>query len=352
MKKILLIEDNTDMRENIAEILELANYDVTTAPDGKEGVKHAQEIMPDLIICDIMMPELDGYGVLHILGKDPKTARIPFIFLTAKAEKSDMRKGMNLGADDYISKPFDDTELLDAVEVRLKKSDFLQKEFQATSDGLHEFLSDARGLEELKKLSIENRVMKYKKKDTIFHEKDYPRSLYFILKGKVKTLKGNEEGKEYITGLHNEGEFLGYEALLQGATYSESAAALEDTEITIIPAEDFNSLIYKNRDVADKFIKLLSNNLKEKQERLLKLAYNSIRKRVADALMMLYDRYKKDSAASFSMAIPREDLAGIVGTAPESVIRALSDFKSEKLIEIKGSSITILNADKLKNMKN
>jgi len=352
MKKILLIEDNTDMRENIAEILELANYDVTTAPDGKEGVKHAQEIMPDLIICDIMMPELDGYGVLHILGKDPKTARIPFIFLTAKAEKSDMRKGMNLGADDYISKPFDDTELLDAVEVRLKKSDFLQKEFQATSDGLHEFLSEARGLEELKKLSIENRVMKYKKKDTIFHEKDYPRSLYFILKGKVKTLKGNEEGKEYITGLHNEGEFLGYEALLQGATYSESAAALEDTEITIIPAEDFNSLIYKNRDVADKFIKLLSNNLKEKQERLLKLAYNSIRKRVADALMMLYDRYKKDSAASFSMAIPREDLAGIVGTAPESVIRALSDFKSEKLIEIKGSSITILNADKLKNMKN
>jgi CRP-like cAMP-binding protein len=352
MKKILLIEDNADMRENIAEILELASYDVTTAPDGKEGVRHAQEIIPDLIICDIMMPELDGYGVLHILGKDPKTARIPFIFLTAKAEKSDMRKGMNLGADDYISKPFDDTELLDAVEVRLKKSDFLQKEFAATSEGLNEFLSEARGLEELKKLSVENRVMKYRKKDTIFHEKDYPRSLYFILKGKVKTLKSNDEGKEYITGLHNEGEFLGYEALLQGSTYSESAAVLEDTEITIIPAEDFNALIYKNRDVADKFIKLLSNNLKEKQERLLKLAYNSIRKRVADALIMLYDRYKKEGSEAFSMAIPREDLAGIVGTAPESVIRALSDFKSEKLIEIKGSSITILNADKLKNMKN
>src|ERR1035441_9605056 len=124
MKKILLIEDNSDTGAKIAEILELANYDVTTAPDGKEGVKHAQELVPDLIICDIMMPELDGYGVLHILGKDPKTARIPFIFLTAKAEKSDMRKGMNLGADDYISKPFDDTELLDAVEVRLKKNDF------------------------------------------------------------------------------------------------------------------------------------------------------------------------------------------------------------------------------------
>ena len=352
MKKILIIEDNNDMRENIAEILELAQYDVVTAPNGKEGVRLAQETSPDLIICDIMMPELDGYGVLHILGNDPNTSMIPFIFLTAKAEKGDFRKGMGLGADDYITKPFDDTELLEAIEIRMKKSEFLKKEFQATGEGLQDFLSGARGLDELKKLSSDNKVKRFKKKDTIFHEKDYPRSLYFILKGKVKTLKGNEEGKEYITGLHNEGDFLGYEALLQGATYSESAVALEDAELSIIPAEDFNSLIYKNRDVADKFIKLLSHDLKEKQERLLKLAYNSIRKRVADALVMLYDRYKKEGAATFSMAIPRDDLASIVGTAPESVIRALSDFKSEKLVEISGSNITILNPDKLKAMKN
>ncbi len=352
MKKILIIEDNNDMRENIAEILELAQYEVVTAPNGKEGVRLAQETNPDLIICDIMMPELDGYGVLHILGNDTKTSMIPFIFLTAKAEKGDFRKGMGLGADDYITKPFDDTELLEAIEIRLKKSEFLKKEFQPTGDGLQDFLSGARGLEELKKLSTENKIKRFKKKDTIFHEQDYPRSLYFITKGKVKTLKGNEEGKEYITGLHNEGDFLGYEALLQGATYSESAVALEDAELSIIPAEDFNSLIYKNRDVADKFIKLLSHDLKEKQERLLKLAYNSIRKRVADALVMLYERYKKDGPANFSMAIPRDDLASIVGTAPESVIRALSDFKSEKLVEISGSNITILNADKLKAMKN
>jgi len=352
MKKILLIEDNVDMRENIAEILELANYEVATAPNGKEGVRLAQTMEPDLIICDIMMPELDGYGVLHILGKDPKTARIPFIFLSAKAEKTDLRKGMSLGADDYIFKPFDETELLNAIETRLKKNEFLQKEFQPTNAGFQEFLSGARSLEELNKLPTENKIKRFKKKDTIFHEFDYPRSLYFIIKGKVKTLKSTEEGKEYITGLLNEGDFLGYEALLQASPYSESAIALEDSEISIIPAEDFNSLVYKNQYVAEKFINLLSHNLKEKHESLLKLAYNSIRKRVADGLLLLSDRYKKEGPEPFSIAIPREDLASIVGTATESVIRALSDFKSENIIEIKGRSITILNMERLKRVKN
>jgi CheY-like chemotaxis protein len=112
MKKILLIEDNLEMRENTAEILELAGYAVFTAPDGKEGVKTALKELPDLIVCDIMMPELDGYGVLHMLSKNEAAAAIPFIFLTAKAEKEDYRKGMSLGADDYLTKPFDDTELL------------------------------------------------------------------------------------------------------------------------------------------------------------------------------------------------------------------------------------------------
>jgi len=127
MKKILLIEDNLEVRENTAEILELADFEVLTARNGKEGVELAAGEFPDLIICDIMMPELDGYGVLHILSKKQSTMNIPFIFLTAKAEKSDVRKGMNLGADDYVTKPFDDTELLDAVEARLHKSEMMKQ---------------------------------------------------------------------------------------------------------------------------------------------------------------------------------------------------------------------------------
>ena len=121
MKKILLIEDNDEIRENTAEILELSNYKVITAENGKRGVELAMGNKPDLIVCDIMMPVLDGYGVLMTLQKNTDTQNIPFIFLTAKAERNDFRKGMELGADDYITKPFEGSELLNAIESRLKK---------------------------------------------------------------------------------------------------------------------------------------------------------------------------------------------------------------------------------------
>ncbi len=127
MKKILIIDDNLELRENTAEIIELANYNVITADNGKAGVELALKEKPDLIICDIMMPVLDGYGVYHLLSKHKETAGIPFIFLTAKSEKSDFRKGMEMGADDYIAKPFDGIELLHAIEVRLKKNELLKQ---------------------------------------------------------------------------------------------------------------------------------------------------------------------------------------------------------------------------------
>src|ERR1035438_6247667 len=116
MKTILLIEDNFEVRENTAEILELEHYNVLTAINGKDGVKLAHNKKPDLIICDIMMPELDGYGVLHILGKDPETASIPFIFFTSQSDKKDFRKGMSHGADDYLNKNIDEADLLEAIE--------------------------------------------------------------------------------------------------------------------------------------------------------------------------------------------------------------------------------------------
>src|SRR5918993_2758962 len=149
MKKILLIEDSQDIRENIAEILSLANYEVAEAENGKIGVEKAKKEHPDLIICDIMMPQLDGYGVLHLLGKDPVTAGIPFIFLTAKSEKDDFRKGMNLGADDYLVKPFDDLELLDAVEMRLKKNEALKAGFSNNVEGISGLIQEAKGIENL-----------------------------------------------------------------------------------------------------------------------------------------------------------------------------------------------------------
>ena len=351
-KKILLIEDNPEMRENTAEILELANYEVTTATNGKEGVKLAHNQQPDLIICDIMMPELDGYGVLHLLSKDDQTANIPFVFLTAKAEKNDYRKGMTMGVDDYLTKPYDDVELLSAVEMRLRKSERLKAEFSRTAEGLDHFIQEARTVDALNKLTEEKKVKSFKKKETVYTEGSYPTGIFFLLNGKVKAYRANEYGKEFITDLYRKGDFFGYVDLLQDNPYQDSAVALEEAEVAIIPKEDFFSLLQGNREVSVKFIRMLSNEIKEREERLLQLAYNSVRKRVAEALVMLANRYQADKTKPFSMAITREDIASMVGTATETVIRTLSDFKEEKLVEMKGSLITILSYEKLVRMRN
>lgn len=351
-KKILLIEDNPEMRENTAEILELAQYHVITAPNGKEGVELAEKELPDLIICDIMMPVLDGYGVLHLLSKKPETARIPFIFLTAKAERADLRKGMEMGADDYLTKPFDDIELLNAVETRIRKHALLQRDFSRDMEGLNEFMNEVRGLEALRQLSEERAIKAYRKKENIYTEGAYPKGVYFISKGKVKTLRTNPDGKELITGLYNAGDFVGYLALLEEAKYPDSAVALENAEICLIPKDDFFALIFRNPEVSRKFIQLLSNDLASREEQLLRLAYNSVRKRVAEALVTLYDKYSTAPGGAFSLNLSREDLANMVGTSSETAIRTLSDFKDEGLVDVKGGTVTIRDYDRLRSMKN
>jgi CRP-like cAMP-binding protein/CheY-like chemotaxis protein len=352
MKKILLIEDNIDVRENTAEILTLAQYKVITAVNGKEGVELAQKEQPDLIICDIMMPVLDGHGTLHLLSKNEKTAGIPFIFLTARSERGDVRKGMEMGADDYLTKPFDDVELLNAIESRLRKNETLRKEFVKNITGVNEFINEAKGVESLKKLSETREVRLYRKKEEIYKEGSQSRGIYFINSGKVKTYSTGEFGKELITELYKAGDFFGYVPLLQNEKYNGSAIAWEDSEIYMIPKEDFFDLLYKNAEVSQKFINMLSNNLIENEKQLVKLAYNSVRKRLAEALVRLSDKYKEEDKQEFSMNVSREDLANMVGTATETVIRTLSDFKEEKLIEISGSKITIRDYQKLARMKN
>jgi len=123
MKKILVIEDEPEMRRNITTLLRYHQYTPVAAANGREGVETARREKPDLILCDVMMPELDGHGVLQALQMDAALARIPFIFLTAKGEKDDLRSGMNLGADDYLTKPVANAELIRAIETRLRRSE-------------------------------------------------------------------------------------------------------------------------------------------------------------------------------------------------------------------------------------
>jgi CRP/FNR family transcriptional regulator, cyclic AMP receptor protein len=352
MKKILLIEDNDDIRNNTAEILELSNYNVITAENGKVGVEKAIEHTPDIIICDIMMPVLDGYGVLHAVHKNDAIKNTPFIFLTAKTERTDFRKGMELGADDYITKPFDGTELLNAVDSRLKKIELLKQELLPGLEGLQELMQASSGNNMLQSFTEGRNINKYKKKQIIYTEGNHPNRLYYVLKGKVKAYKTNEDGKELVTDLYSAGDFLGYISLLEGTVYRDTAEALEETELAVIPKEDFDDLLNRNAEVAKNFIQLLAKNISEKKEQLLGLAYNSLRKKVADALLMMQRKYQGAADAKFSIDISRESLASIAGTATESLIRTLSDFRTEKLVDIKDGSIIILNQKKLEQLVN
>jgi CRP/FNR family transcriptional regulator, cyclic AMP receptor protein len=352
MKKILLIEDNDDIRNNTAEILELSNYTVITAENGKTGVEKAIEHTPDLIICDIMMPVLDGYGVLHAVHKNEAIKNTPFIFLTAKTERGDFRKGMELGADDYITKPFDGTELLNAVDSRLKKLDLLKQVFNPGMDGLNNLMEASFGTNALQSLAENRSINKYKKKQNIYTEGNHPNRLYYVVKGKVKTYKTNDDGKELVTDLFSPGDFLGYIAMLEGTVYKDTAEALEETELAVIPKEEFDDLLNKNAEVAKKFIQLLAQNVSAKENQLLGLAYNSLRKKVAEALVQLQKKYQKTTDEKFTIDISRENLATIAGTATESLIRTLSDFRSEKLIDIKDGGIAIINQKKLENLLN
>ncbi|HXB10720.1 MAG TPA: response regulator [Bacteroidia bacterium] len=347
MKKILLIEDNLEMRENTSEILDLAGYVMVVAENGKQGVEMAKKEKPDLIISDIMMPDLDGYGVLHILSKDPDTAGIPFIFLTAKADRGDMRKGMNMGADDYLTKPFEETELLNAIETRLKRNEFFRKSYSRDLGGFVQFINEAKQFSLPENITAEYKVRNWTKKSSIYHEGDMPNMVYLVNKGKVKTWKMSPEGKEFITGIYNPGEFFGYISILEGIEHSDSATALEDAEVALVPQTDFLALIYSNSDVSARFVKMLANDISEKEERLLGLAYNSVRARAAGALLQLQKKYNDNN----SIRISREDLAGIVGTSTESLIRALSEFKSEKLIETDGREIKVLSTSGLEKAR-
>ena len=348
-KKILIIDDNMDLRENTAEILSLAGFETITAENGKKGVDLALKEKPSLIVCDIMMPELDGYGVLHLLRKNEDTRNIPFIFLTAKTERSDFRKGMEMGADDYVTKPFDDIELLNAIEVRLKKAEVLEQQYAATPQGLSRFMKDVKDSGMLQQLSDQYALEHVGKKQVLYQEGKRPRFLHYLISGKVKTYRTHEDGKEYITDLFRSGDFIGYTAIIEDKAYDDTAVVLEDAELMLIPRDEFMQMVYSDINIAGNFIRIITQNVKEKEERLLNLAYSSLRKRVAKALVAIHEKFYKERSGSI-IEFSRDDIAQYVGTATESLIRTLSDFKAEKLIDIQSGKITITNLEKLQHL--
>jgi DNA-binding response OmpR family regulator len=351
MRKLLVIDDHDEIRENISEILTLAGYEVFSAENGKRGVEAALKVKPELIVCDIMMPELDGYGVLHLLRKNDATLNTPFIFLTAKTERIDFRKGMEMGADDYITKPFDDIELLHAIEIRLRKYDVLQHLYASGEKGAGALISDLTTSGTLNLDPKNYETVELVRKQNAYHEGRRPKYIYYLLKGKIKAFRIHEDGKECITNLYAAGDYLGYIPVLENAVYEDTAVVLEDAELAQIPRDEFLQALYQDLRVATKFIRLIAQNVQEKEERLLQLAYGSLRKRVAKALIDIHTKYSGgEGQRSTTLEVSREDIAQYVGTATESLIRTISDFKSEKLVDITDGKIRIADRARLEDL--
>lgn len=333
-EKILVIEDSLEVAANIADILRLDNFNVYVANNGMEGVKLALLHKPDLILCDIMMPELDGYGVFHVLSKHSSTSHTPFIFLSSKSEKSDIRKGMGLGADDYIVKPFEGSDLLDTVEIRLKRNRQLRTAFENEPQDLDDFFNKTKEISGFESFSGKRTIKKFEKKDFIYSDGQPSGALFYLMDGQVKTCKINNEGKEFIISVYSGGQYFGYVALLKNIPYNENAVALTDVTLEIIQKEDFHLLINTNRVVANQFMKILSNNVLEAENRLIELAYHSVRQRVASAILWLYEKEAAQNKKERIINMLRRDIAGIVGTALETLNRTISDFREEGLIDI------------------
>ncbi len=347
MKKLLLIEDDVTVRENTAELLELSNYEVLTAPNGKKGIEKAKAETPDIIICDIMMPEVDGYGVLEALSQDPETLNIPFIFLSAKTEHKDIRRGMDLGADDYLTKPFEEDELLSAIESRLAKMAILnshRKEKVNSQPG--EKLKD---LDDLREIFAKQDLQFFKKGETIYEKGKHANYFYLLKRGVVKAHRMDNQGKELITELYKEDDFFGNHANDPQSSYEDYATAMEDTQLYAVSREEFHKILAGNPKIAMQLVEVLNNNLSELKQQLMDMAYGSVRKKTANTILLFAERIKKHPLKS--IRISRADLAGVAGMAPESLIRTLSEFKKEGLIEIEGRNIKLMDSEALKRVK-
>ncbi|WP_162127914.1 response regulator [Flavobacterium phycosphaerae] len=349
MTKVVIIEDNNDIRENVVEILSLSGYTVFEADNGKKGAEIVIENQPDIILCDIMMPGMDGYGVFELLHSNEETKAIPFIFITAKSERIDIRKGMEMGADDYLTKPFDDVELINAIESRLKKKQIQQDFYSKSFEKIKELILKQDGLGLLKEALDERKVKSVKKRHVIYDEGESVKGIWLLLSGKVKTIKMTEEGRELLTGIFEPDDFLAINALFAEGVYLDSAVAIEDSQLILFPIAQFEEFISQYPDVGEKFIRILSNQVREKEDHLMQLAYNSVRKRVAEGLLKFYRQQGNNDK---SVTVSRNNLAAMTGTAQETVSRTLTDFCDEGLIKKEGSTIIILNEQKLERLKN
>ena len=351
MKTILIIEDDTVLRETTAEILELENYKVVTAANGKRGAELAKIMVPDLIVCDIMMPELDGYDVLKILSEDEKTKRIPFIFMSAKTEVLDVRKGMDLGADDYLTKPVNDQLLISAIESRLTKSALLQEQ-EAIKNEEGDPLTNEESIENIEDLKNYfcdyGTSKKYKKGETIYNEGELCNNVYLVYKGAVKSYKIDEFGKELIINIYKDDDLFGFSAIIENSNYFETTMTMVNAELMFVSKNTLLKIFENNYKLSLEIFQLINENLTEVKGQLLQMAFGSMRRKTAKTILKFASKMSRNPTNSIN--ISRRDLAGVAGIATESLIRTLTDLKKEGILEIEGRNIKIIDLERLKEI--
>ncbi|MEW4922645.1 response regulator [Algibacter sp. 2305UL17-15] len=350
MKTVLLIEDDVVLRKNTAELLELANYKVIKASNGKTGITLAKKHQPDIIVCDIMMPELDGYSALEKLSKNKATKYIPFIFLSAKTERNDVRKGMNLGADDYITKPFTEDDLICAIESRLAKVSLLKELHQSQEkDPVLRDRNEIMTLNDLKNFFDDHgNPFSFNTEDVIYREGDHSNFIYLITTGAVKCYKIDDKGKELVTALYKEDDLFGYTSFTQNTPHKETATALAKTKLLGISIIDFNNLLSKNHKVLFEIIDLLTDDLSVVKEQLLQMAYGTVNKKTAATILKFAEKINRKP--DDPIKISRNDLASVAGIAPETLIRTLTEFKKQGIIKAEGRNFKVVNIQKLKSL--
>lgn len=344
MTRVLIIDSDAVFRSGIGEVLTLAGYQVVEAGCGKQGAALGLRKNPDLILCDFQLTDFDGFGLLHLFNNNENTRAIPFIFTSFSRNVDDIRRAMDLGADDYLIKPLSDTEILSAIDARLRKKQFCKEQFVRMNDEQNVHSGNTARFDSL---LDERKTRTFRRGQTLFYEGDPCNVVWVLLQGTVKTVKIADDGRELITAMFHQDDLIGINGLFSEECYNESAIAVTDARLTNIPRSQFENYVFRYPDVAQKTILMLSRQVRQQEEQLMQIAYQSVRKRISEAILRLCR-----SNGGPNIHITRVDLAALSGTAPETVSRILSDFRSEGLIHRQGNELTVLGMKKLERVRN
>jgi CRP-like cAMP-binding protein len=352
MTTILLIEDDADLSNIVERILKLSHYNVVKSNNGSEALEilNLPSFKCGLILCDVTLLEIDGYALLQATRNIQAHKNTPFIFISGKVGQADIRKGMNLGADDYLGKPFSADDLLSTVSSRLEKA----KTARDNWENLLEFESlirDNSGLHEENEQKYFRRKI-LQKKDILFSEGDPAINIYYVVKGQLRISVVNDFGKEFISNIFSKGDFLAYNGLFHSTCHDGTAVANERSEVLVFRKEDFITLLTASKNVCGLFTKFLCTLLVETECRLPKMVYDSARRRVADAILMIQKKHKDEKVSCNSFPITRDVISAISGVTPETTSRNLSDFRGEKLIDFARGEMIVLDTKGLAEVKN